>query len=50
LKGKDYLKKRPELEYNIKVDLKRKEHVFVDWIHRTSGWLFEYIAINLQIL
>jgi len=37
----------PELKYNIKLELKRKESVFVDWIHRTSGWLFEHIAIKL---
>jgi hypothetical protein len=50
LKGKDYPEKtRPELEYNVKLDLKRKESVFVDWIHRMSGWLFEHTATKLQI-
>jgi hypothetical protein len=29
--------------------IKIKESVFLDWIHRTTGWLFEHTAINLHI-
>jgi hypothetical protein len=38
----------PGLKYDIELELRRKESVFVDWIHRTSGWLFEHIVMKLQ--